>query len=349
MFLDSNPKKLQLPGLKFRIAITKITGREVIKLLAMLKNLKLKQKFTLSLLLVLVSGVTLSGVTLSAVLRQNAQSEVSSTALLLMETMNSVREYTSSQVKPELADQLETRFLPETVPAYSAREVFESLRESSNYDDFFYKEATLNPTNLRDKADDFEAQIVEDFRRDPNKLEAEGFRIAQGRKIFYIARPIVISKSSCLDCHGKSSDAPASMIEYYGANNGFGWQEGEIVGSQIISVPASTVIEKANRTILLVLGIVSAIFALIIILINYLRSNQIVNPLKRMATVAEEVSRGNMGAEFEQTSDDEVGSIAQAFTRMKRSLMMAMDRLQAPSHGRSARGTSQAPSKGYMP
>lgn len=87
----------------------------------MFKKLKLKQKFTLSLLLILIGGVALSGLALSSVLRKNAQNEVTSTALLLMETMNSVREYTSSQVKPELVDQLEERFLPETVPAYSAR------------------------------------------------------------------------------------------------------------------------------------------------------------------------------------------------------------------------------------
>ena len=302
----------------------------------MFKKLKLKQKFTLSLLLILIGGVALSGLALSSVLRKNAQNEVTSTALLLMETMNSVREYTSSQVKPELVDQLEERFLPETVPAYSAREVFESLRENSKYDDFFYKEATLNPTNLRDKADDFEAQIVEGFRQGSSQSEVEGFRVAQGRKVFYIARPITIVQESCLECHSTPENAPTSMIEYYGDQNGFGWQQGEIVGAQMISVPASTVINKANRTTLLVLGIVTAIFALIIILINYLLSSQVVNPLRRMAKIAEDVSRGNMGAEFEQASEDEVGSIAQAFTRMKRSLMMAMDRLQSSSQGRTS-------------
>lgn len=301
----------------------------------MFKNLKLKQKFTLSLLFVLIGGIVLSGITLSTVLRKSAQSEVSSTALLLMETMNSVRDYTSSQVNPELINQMETQFLPETVPAYSAREVFESLRKNSDYDDYFYKEATLNPTNLRDKADKFEAQIVEDFRQDSSKNDAEGFRVTQGRRIFYIARPITISKASCLECHGNPADAPASMIEFYGADNGFGWEEGEIVGAQVISVPASTVIEKANKATLLLLGIVSAIFALIIFLINYMLNSQVIIPLKRMVKTAEEVSRGNMDVEFEQVSNDEVGNIAHAFTRMKRSLMMAMDRINSSSGRRS--------------
>jgi HAMP domain-containing protein len=310
----------------------------------MFKNLKLKQKFTLALLVLLLAGIGLSGLLLSTLLRRNAQTEVTSTAVLLMDTMNSVREYTSSQVRPELVDELEVRFLPETVPAYSAREVFEHLRESSNYEEFFYKEATLNPTNLRDKADDFEATIVEDFRQDANKSEIHGFRVAQGRKIFYTARPLSVGKASCLECHGVPADAPQSMIEYYGPNNGFGWQLNEIVGAQIISVPASNVIGKANKAILLTLGVVSAIFALILVLINYLLSKQVVDPLRKMAKTAEEVSRGNMGVEFDQHSKDEVGNIAQAFTRMKRSLMMAMDRISAnpQSNGPTSQGRTNS-------
>ena len=297
----------------------------------MLKKSNLKQKFTIYLLIFFIFGVFLSGVTLSTFLRRNAQYEVASTALLMMETMNSVREYTSLQIGPELVDQLNERFLPEVVPAYSAREVFEYFRANSNYKDFFYKEATLNPTNIRDRADGFETRIVEGFRQDPNMLEVNGFRRIQGREYFFIARPITITKESCLECHSEPSRAPASMLLYYGSDYGFGWRLGETVGAQMISVPARKVIDKANRATLLIVGTVSAIFALIIILINYLLSNQIVTPLKRMAETAEEVSRGNMNIEFEQTSDDEVGDIAHAFTRMKRSLMIAMDRLQSSS------------------
>lgn len=309
----------------------------------MFQNLKLKQKFTLALLVLLLSGIALSGLVLSTVLRRYAQAEVTTTAVLLMDTMNSIRDYTSTQVSPELQDKLETQFLPETVPAYSAREVFESLREDSNYNEFFYKEATLNPTNLRDKADDFEAAIVEDFRNNTNKTEVNGFRVAQGRKTFYIAKPLSVTKASCLECHSTPERAPKSMIEYYGPNNGFGWKEGEIVGAQIISVPASNVINKANKATLLVLGLVSVIFALTLALINFLLSRQVVNPLRRMAKAAEEVSRGNMAVEFEPGSKDEVGSIAQAFTRMKRSLMMAMDRISPSSSSSSGRTNSTKP------
>jgi HAMP domain-containing protein len=296
----------------------------------MFKKLKLRQKFSAALLLILVAGIILSSVTLSAVLRQNAEAEVTTTALLLMETMNSVRNYTSDRVKPELIDRMDTQFLPEVVPAYSAREVFENLRKNSIYNEFFYKEATLNPTNLRDKADDFEAKLVENFQSDSSQSEVNGMRVAQGRKIFYIARPIKISQSSCLECHSTVSAAPPSMIDFYGPNNGFGWKMDDIVGAQIISVPASTVIDKAKRATFLMVGVVSLIFALILFLVNLLLSKQVIAPLKRIAKTAEKVSRGNLNVEFEQTSNDEVGMLAESFTRMKRSLILAMDRLNRP-------------------
>ena len=308
----------------------------------MLKNLKLRQKFSIALVLILIAGVTLSGITLSAALRQNAKNEVTATALLLMSTMNSIREYTSAQVRPELADRLEIEFLPETVPAYSAREVFETLRKENDYTEFFYKEATLNPTNLRDKADSFEADLVEQFKSSPNKSEIEGFRTTQGRKIFYIARPIEIKKESCLQCHSTVDKAPQSMIDYYGPDNGFGWNLGEIVGAQMISVPASTVINKSRQAALTMVGLVSGIFALVLLLVNWLLSRQVVKPLKMMAQIAEDVSHGKLDQEFKIDSNDEVGSLAKAFTRMQRSLMLAMERLNRNSGRHSGQNASGA-------
>lgn len=312
----------------------------------MFKKLKLRQKFSAALLLILVAGILLSSVTLSNVLRRNAEAEATATALLLMETMNSVRDYTSDRVKPELIDQLDTQFLPETVPAYSAREVFENLRKNSAYNEFFYKEATLNPTNLRDKADSFEAELVGDFKSDTNKLEIDGTRVTQGRDIFYIARPIKITKASCLECHSTVAAAPPSMIDFYGPDNGFGWKMNEIVGAQVISVPASTVIDKANRATFLIVGIVSVIFAFVLLLVNLLLSRQVIAPLKRIARTAEEVSRGNLGIEFEQTSNDEIGMLAKSFTRMKRSLTLAMNRInRTPGPTTSRTQVSQDPTE----
>jgi HAMP domain-containing protein len=289
---------------------------------------KLRKKFTILLLSVLLVGLTCIGSVLTAVLGHKTEDEISEQALILMETMNSVRDYTSNQVQPELADRIDVEFLPETIPAYSAREVFENLRQNNpEYRDFFYKEATINPTNLRDRADKFETALVEKFIANNDLQQTSGFRSIPGGDIFYIARPIKISKISCLQCHSTPDVAPQSLIERYGTANGYGWKLNEIVGTQTISVPAQKVFDEAKETFLLIMAVVSSIFIMVILLVNDLLNRHVIRPLKKIAKVAEEVSTGDMNAEFGQVSEDEIGNLAAAFKRMKLSLTLAMNRI----------------------
>lgn len=294
----------------------------------MFKNWKLRQKFTAILLGTFIVGLTVIGVALFTVLAKYTENQIASQGLILMETMNSVRAYTDTQVKPELIERMEEEFFPEVIPAYSAREVFENLRDRNpEYRDFFYKEATLNPSNLRDRADKFETEVVKEFIANPNLKEIQNFRSTPSGDLFYMARPITITKPSCLECHGSPKDAPRSQIERYGTVNGYGWKLNEIVGAQIISVPAQKVVTQARQFFVLVIGIVSVVFFLVIVLMNFLLNHNVIRPLKRIARVAEEVSTGNMNAEFERTNKDEIGNLAEAFKRMKLSLSMAMGRL----------------------
>ena len=129
-------------------------------------RLNLGAKFTLLLALVFLTGMVVSWFALSEALQSKAEREVISKAQILLKTMNSVRQYTSENVNVHLRPLLAQRkeFISETVPGYSARQVFAYFRNGKDYEDFLYKEATLNPTNPLDKADGFEASLVERFR-----------------------------------------------------------------------------------------------------------------------------------------------------------------------------------------
>src|SRR5262249_61985701 len=84
----------------------------------------------------------------------------------MMEAALSMRGYTNSQIRP-LVPFNETVFHPQSVPAYSATEIMNSLREK--YTDYSYKEATLNPTNPRNRAVEWETDIVNEFRNHPDR------------------------------------------------------------------------------------------------------------------------------------------------------------------------------------
>nr|WP_275993719.1 HAMP domain-containing protein [Argonema antarcticum] len=75
------------------------------------------------------------------------------------------------------------------------------------------------------------------------------------------------------------------------------------------------------------MAIVAAAFALAILITNILLRVAVLRPINRMVKVANEVSTGNMDAEFEQNSNDEIGTLAAAFKRMKISLSVAMNML----------------------
>ncbi|WP_088243041.1 c-type heme family protein [Calothrix rhizosoleniae] len=294
----------------------------------MLKNLNLKQKFTIVLLLILVFALSLSGWVLSSILIKNAEEEIAAKTLTLMDTISSVRVYSVAQVTPELSEKLKTKFLPQSVSAYAAREVFDILRKQPQYSDYFYKEAALNPTNIRDKADNFETEIIEKFRRNEGLKQMSGFRSLTGEDLFYIARPLVVSQPGCLECHSTFDVAPKTMIDIYGKNNGFGWKLNEIIGAQVISIPANKVINQARQSAVFILLIVFIVFIAIIILINLFLTKQIVSPLKRLTRIAEEVSTGHLDLEFAPPSNDEIGNLAKAFKRMQRSLAIAMKKLK---------------------
>jgi HAMP domain-containing protein len=295
----------------------------------MLNNLKIGTKFNLLLILVFVISICLSGAILSSVLQRRAQNEVSSQALLLMKTMNSVRTYTQDRINPLLAPQLETAtaFIPETVPAFSATEVFENFRKTEGNENFLYKEATLNPTNLRDKADAFETQLVERFRKESNIKEIVGFRSLPEGDVFYIARPLAITQQTCLRCHSTPELAPKSQLITYGRNNGFGWKLNEIVAAQIISVPSKEIFNHAQSSWSLIMGLLIAIFTVVLLLINFLIKKTVIQRIKNIEKIAQRVSTGDMNADFNESSKDEIGGLAAAFNRMKSSLQIAMDML----------------------
>lgn len=295
----------------------------------LLKNLKLSAKLNVLLLLIFLVVVTTSGLVLSKILEGYAEDKVASQAFILLETMSSIREYTADRVTPELSYRLDKEeiFFPQTVPSYSVREVFEKLRSRKQYSDFFYKDATLNPTNPRDRADSFETTIVENFRNQSELKELTGFRSLPSEELFYAARPLTLSEESCLRCHSTPDKAPKSMIATYGSENGFGWKLNEIIGAKIVSVPASAVFNEARHLQVLVIGSLSVFFLLAMILINLFLKFAVTRPLKQMAKLSRQVSTGNMDGEFQHPANDEIGVLAASLNRMKVSLEMAIDML----------------------
>src|SRR5512141_1233096 len=173
--------------------------------------MKLIWKFNLVLLGIFLLGFAIAGYVSYGVLQANAREEIVQNARLMMEAALAARTYTNTQVKPLLETHLKYVFLPQTVPAYAATEQFNDVRKT--HKDYAYKEATLNPTNPRDRASDWEADVVQIFRQTPETPEVVGERDTPTGRSLYLARPIQIKNPACLACHTTIDAAPKTMVD----------------------------------------------------------------------------------------------------------------------------------------
>jgi protein-histidine pros-kinase len=290
--------------------------------------MKLLVKFNLLFLLAMLLGLGVSAVVTRNLLQENAKDEVVNNARLLMEKAQAVRGYTSTQITKLLQTQLKYEFLPQSVPSYSAVEVLTALQ--SKYPDFSYKEATLNPTNPRDRAVGWEVDIVTRFRSNSSLSEALGERETPNGPALYVARPLRIVNPTCLECHSSVEAAPRTLIDKYGPANGFGWQLNEVVGAQVVQVPMALPMARAERSFKVFMAAQIGVFVAVGIVLNLMIWLVIVRPVLRLASLADRVSQGDLEApDFGTGSRDEIGTLAASFSRMRASVVQAMKMLES--------------------
>lgn len=263
--------------------------------------------------------------------QSDAKREVLATAGLMLDSALASRAYTADEIDPLLMSHMQDGFLPQSIPFYAATQTFAALRKL--HPDFTYKEATLNPTNPRDRATDWETDIIDQFRNHPSARQIEGERATPIGRALYLARPIH-AQAECLTCHGLASAAPAALIARYGHDNGFGWQPNEVIGAQIVSVPFADAVEGARH---LFSGVTTVIMVVLVVLLGIANVTvywMVVRPLREMTRRANEVSLGQgAGVTFASRRGDEIAALAEAFERMRKSLDKAMKMIGGPSRG----------------
>ena len=282
----------------------------------------LRLKFNLVLLVVFSLGLGASAYISYELLQRNARDEVLRSAGLMMEAALSMRAYTVGHVRPNLRT-ADGEFLPQSVPAFGATEIMRQLRKT--HPDYTYKEAALNPTNPRNRPTEWEADIISEFRNYAERKELAGTRMTPSGPSMFLARPFQIKDGACLACHTTADSAPPAMVKVYGTNNGYGWKLGEVIGAQIVSVPMTVPIEKANQAFYVFMGSLAAVFVAVFVILNAMLSFLIVRPMRSMAAAADKISVGALDIpELAESGKDEVALLARSFNRMRRSLEKAI-------------------------
>jgi len=289
--------------------------------------MKLLVKINIIMVIVFLLGLAAAYMVADRLLQQNARAEIQDNARIMMESALAVRAYTVSQIKPLLDTQMRYKFLPQTVPSYSATEYFNILRKT--FPEYAYKEATLNPTNPRDRAVDWEVDVVNHFRENGDSKELMGERETATGRTLYLARPLRIVDEKCLACHSSVTAAPQTMLDLYGTANGFGWQLKDVIGAQVVSVPYDLPLKRAHAALGNFVKLLIGLFLFQFLALNLLLALLVVRPVRSLAGIADEVSKGNMEApDFPSKGGDEISTLGASFNRMRRSLVEAMNMLQ---------------------
>lgn len=286
----------------------------------------LRFKYNLVLVTASVMGAALAVGISYTLVQDSALQDVEREAQLMRANATAVRNYTLEHIAPLLTDDNDILFQPEAVTQFAARTVFGAV--TAEFPQYTYKEAALNPTNPADLPTPAEADLIAQFRDDPDLTQLSARIETDAGQLLMMAAPITISKPGCLNCHGSSDTAPPALVDLYGSVNGFGWQLGETVGAQIVTVPLTLISDRARETAFVVTVALGVAFALVFLVTNILLSRVVIRPVSYLTKMAEKVSMGDFSVpEYNRNSRDEVSSLAKSFNRMRRSLERAMKML----------------------
>jgi methyl-accepting chemotaxis protein len=131
----------------------------------------------------------------------------------------------------------------------------------------------------------------------------------------------VLRQRNLIDRNSFVFEEDGKKIVAYSQKTQQGWTL--IVQQDYMEAYAAADEAQRNAIILLLVTMVS------VIVVAYLLARRLSTPIRNLTVIADEISRGNLGAKIRETErSDEIGALARAIERMGVSLQMAFDRLR---------------------
>jgi protein-histidine pros-kinase len=287
--------------------------------------MRIEFRFGLILAFCFTLGVAIAGYISYSLEFRQFRAEVTEKANVLLTAALAMRNYTASEIAPLVkALKDDGQFHPQMVPSYGAQSAMQRLHDA--FPDYEYHERSLNPTNVADRASDWEVGLFRSFQGSPDLKELSGEVVEGGESRFYVARPLRLDKPECLECHSTPEAAPKAMIAHYGASNGFNWKLGDVIGIQVVQVPQKTAQNKALSSVLVTIGSLTSVFILTAALFMLLLRRYVTSPLDEITRVARSLSVDAQPAKVGQGPELEgqFRDLERSITRLKASLDQAL-------------------------
>ncbi len=257
----------------------------------------------------------------------NAMAEAKEKGQIIFNYITSSNSYFNEVQRPLIRELVEgDRFYPELMSTFAiTRGIYEKF--ATVLPGFQFKQATLNPLQPTNKADDDENKIIEDFRKDPKLTDMKGIIVKNGEEMYFLAKPVRIEDKACLTCHGDPYDAPKDQTEIYGVDTGYNWKMGETVGAMVIYIPIKEAVSAARSSAFFLFLIGAGCLLVALLGIGIFLDRGIVGPVLELCRRAEDISVGkNMEESIKTNSKDEIGDLTKAVERLRKSMQRMLKR-----------------------
>ncbi len=267
-------------------------------------------------------AIAVIGITSYKLSVRNALDEAKIKSNIILNYAMATKRYMKEVQRPLVKELIESdRFYPELMSGFvTARGTFELFKKSSP--DYTFKQATLDPLNPSNRADQDEIEFIKKFDQDPSLKSAEGRIIKNGTDVFYFAQPIKVGSAGCLTCHGDPYDAPKDQVEIYGTDTGYNWKLNDTVAAFVVYIPTEAAIAAAKKLSFTLVMIGAGGILVILLILWFFLDRSVVLPIVQLAQKTENFSLGeNLDDPIVNQSNDEIGTLAQAIERLRISLV----------------------------
>jgi len=249
--------------------------------------------------------------------RDHTRDLVSSQAELALEFDVAIRGYIGDWVRPEMEKRVgRDDFVPETMStSFVARSVFERVR--ARFPEYVIKFSSANPRNPANKAGPEELEIIRYFEEHPEETRWSGSIHMNGREhmAHFSARRM---DESCLRCHGRPEDAPASLVERYGPTAGFYASVGD-VALDTVAIPTANVkaslLRGALNEFIVVAGSLVLLSVSVLVVFRLIVSRRLTAITNHFRQTLEGDGHDAI-APLEVRAQDEIGVLASGFNAL---------------------------------
>ncbi len=266
----------------------------------MVQDLSPKKKFTVLLIAIYVVSIPLMTLITYLIVRENAIRDASTAGRLYLATFSAIKHYIADEVRPAFYRELPGKFIVQGMSRsfVAARVAMKVQRELSNYQ---YKNASLNPMNPLNDADDFEKGVISLFANNRGVKEWQGFRSRGEAQYYSMAVAGEPFTDDCLLCHGKPEDAPAELRERYGTSSGFNIKSGALLDAAFVNIPMSSPLAEAKKIVLMFISMY-LLFGTVILSIVIRRFSGLYDKTDEDRRRIEEINQELMGLNHDMES-----------------------------------------------